>query len=150
MLGDATSGNTWVQWYVPWDATSGEHRIQVRATNTAGETQTELSCRPGSRRRDRVALAHGQGPLSGDARFGPDHGRQCDQDPDEDDWSGAVLAWGAPRLRDLPWRATRDPWRILVAELMLQQTQVPRVIPKWQAFCDAFPTPAACAVGTAR
>jgi DMSO/TMAO reductase YedYZ molybdopterin-dependent catalytic subunit len=39
-LGDVTSGNTWVQWYVPWDATSGEHTIQVRATNTAGETQT--------------------------------------------------------------------------------------------------------------
>jgi A/G-specific adenine glycosylase len=58
---------------------------------------------------------------------------------------GAVLAWGAPRLRDLPWRAIRDPWRILVAEIMLQQTQVPRVIPKWQAFCAAYPTPAACA-----
>jgi A/G-specific adenine glycosylase len=58
---------------------------------------------------------------------------------------GDVLAWGAPRLRDLPWRATRDPWRILVAETMLQQTQVPRVIPKWLAFCDAYPTPATCA-----
>jgi A/G-specific adenine glycosylase len=58
---------------------------------------------------------------------------------------GAVLAWGAPRLRDLPWRAIRDPWRILVAEIMLQQTQVPRVIPKWLAFCDEYPTPAACA-----
>ncbi len=54
-------------------------------------------------------------------------------------------AWGAPRLRDLPWRATRDPWRILVAEIMLQQTQVPRVIPKWLAFGAAYPTPAACA-----
>jgi A/G-specific adenine glycosylase len=58
---------------------------------------------------------------------------------------GAVLAWGVPRLRDLPWRATRDPWRVLVAEIMLQQTQVPRVIPKWLAFGSAFPTPAACA-----
>jgi A/G-specific adenine glycosylase len=56
-----------------------------------------------------------------------------------------VLAWGAPRLRDLPWRATRDPWRILVAEIMLQQTQVPRVIPKWSAFIEVYPTPAACA-----
>jgi A/G-specific adenine glycosylase len=56
---------------------------------------------------------------------------------------GAVLAWGASRLRDLPWRATRDPWPIFVAEVMLQQTQVPRVIPKWTAFCDAYPTPAA-------
>ena len=40
-LGDVTSGNTWVQWYVPWDATSGDHRIRVRATNTDGVTQTE-------------------------------------------------------------------------------------------------------------
>jgi A/G-specific adenine glycosylase len=58
---------------------------------------------------------------------------------------GAVLAWGVPRLRDLPWRATRDPWRVLVAEIMLQQTQVPRVIPKWLAFGADYPTPAACA-----
>ena len=58
---------------------------------------------------------------------------------------GAVLAWGVPRLRDLPWRATRDPWRILVAEIMLQQTQAARVIPRWLAFGDAYPTPAASA-----
>ncbi|MET0324677.1 MAG: A/G-specific adenine glycosylase [Ilumatobacteraceae bacterium] len=58
---------------------------------------------------------------------------------------GDVLAWGGPRLRDLPWRATRDPWRILVAEVMLQQTQALRVIPKWLAFTEAFPTPVACA-----
>lgn len=58
---------------------------------------------------------------------------------------GALLAWGVPRLRDLPWRATRDPWRILAAEVMLQQTQAARVIPKWDAFCSAYPTPAACA-----
>jgi A/G-specific adenine glycosylase len=58
---------------------------------------------------------------------------------------GAVLAWGLPRLRDLPWRATRDPWRVLVAEVMLQQTQARRVIPKWHEFCAAYPTPAACA-----
>jgi len=59
--------------------------------------------------------------------------------------AGAVLSWGVPKLRDLPWRAERDPWRILVAEVMLQQTQVDRVIPKWLAFLEAFPTPAACA-----
>ena len=53
-----------------------------------------------------------------------------------------------PRLRDLPWRRTRDPWAILVSEVMLQQTQAPRVIPKWQAFVDAYPTPAACAAAS--
>ena len=57
---------------------------------------------------------------------------------------GAVLAWGAPRLRDLPWRRVRDPWSILVAEVMLQQTQAPRVIQKWFEFRAAYPTPAAC------
>lgn len=56
-----------------------------------------------------------------------------------------LLAWGDAVRRDLPWRATRDPWAVLVSELMLQQTQVPRVVPRWQSFLDLFPTPAACA-----
>jgi A/G-specific adenine glycosylase len=56
-----------------------------------------------------------------------------------------VLAWGVPRLRDLSWRRVRDPWWILVAEVMLQQTQVVRVIPRWEAFLDEYPTPGACA-----
>jgi A/G-specific adenine glycosylase len=51
-------------------------------------------------------------------------------------------------MRDLPWRAERDPWRILVSEVMLQQTQVERVIPKWNAFLAAFPTPAECAAAS--
>ncbi|MEN9644698.1 MAG: A/G-specific adenine glycosylase [Actinomycetota bacterium] len=59
--------------------------------------------------------------------------------------TGRVLAWGVPRLRDLPWRHTRDPWEVLVSEVMLQQTQVPRVIPKWHAFLHEFPTTAVCA-----
>lgn len=56
-----------------------------------------------------------------------------------------VLGWGLPRLRDLPWRRTRDPWAVLVSEVMLQQTQVVRVVPKWLAFMEAFPDPASCA-----
>ena len=55
------------------------------------------------------------------------------------------MAWGLPQLRDLPWRATRDPWSILVAEVMLQQTQAARVAPRLVRFLDRFPTPAACA-----
>ena len=58
---------------------------------------------------------------------------------------GGVLAWGAPQLRDLPWRSERDPWAILVAEVMLQQTQADRVIPKWRAFLAAYPQPIDCA-----
>jgi A/G-specific adenine glycosylase len=61
---------------------------------------------------------------------------------------GAVLAWGVPRLRDLPWRRTRDPWAVLVAEVMLQQTQTDRVVPKWHAFIAAYPTPADCAAAS--
>lgn len=56
-----------------------------------------------------------------------------------------MLSWGLPRLRDLPWRRTRDPWAVLVSEVMLQQTQVARVIPKWIAFTEAFPTASTCA-----
>ncbi len=62
-----------------------------------------------------------------------------------DAFTADVLAWGVPRLRDLPWRRTRDPWAILVSEVMLQQTQVSRVIPRWTAFLERFPTPTACA-----
>jgi A/G-specific adenine glycosylase len=57
----------------------------------------------------------------------------------------AVLGWFQTTKRDLPWRRTRDPWAVLVSELMLQQTQVARVIPKYVAFLDRFPDPAACA-----
>jgi A/G-specific adenine glycosylase len=51
-----------------------------------------------------------------------------------------LLEWFAASGRDLPWRHTRDPYRILVAEMMLQQTQVERVLPKYAAFLAAFPT----------
>lgn len=50
-----------------------------------------------------------------------------------------VLAFYAECGRSLPWRHTRDPYAILVSEVMLQQTQVPRVIPKYEAFLHAFP-----------
>jgi A/G-specific adenine glycosylase len=52
----------------------------------------------------------------------------------------ALLDWFAASGRDLPWRHTRDPYRILVAEIMLQQTQVDRVVPKFRAFLEHFPT----------
>jgi A/G-specific adenine glycosylase len=52
-----------------------------------------------------------------------------------------ILPWYREHGRhDLPWRASRDPYRVLVSELMLQQTQVPRVIPKYNAFIAEFPT----------
>lgn len=57
----------------------------------------------------------------------------------------AVMVWAEDVRRDLPWRRTRDPWAILVSEVMLQQTQVARVIPKWEAFLRSLPTVEACA-----
>lgn len=57
----------------------------------------------------------------------------------------AVLAWGARHLRDLPWRRSRDPWAVLVSEVMAQQTGVDRVVPYYERFLARFPTPAACA-----
>ncbi|MGC1511305.1 MAG: A/G-specific adenine glycosylase [Acidimicrobiales bacterium] len=57
----------------------------------------------------------------------------------------ALLDWGGEVRRDLPWRATRDPWAVLVSELMLQQTQVARVVPRWEAFLSRFPSAPVCA-----
>jgi A/G-specific adenine glycosylase len=48
--------------------------------------------------------------------------------------------WFRANGRDLPWRNTRDPYRVLVSELMLQQTQVSRVVPKYAEFLATFPT----------
>ncbi len=57
-----------------------------------------------------------------------------------------VIAYHETHGRDhLPWRKTRDPYRILVSEVMLQQTQVDRVIPKYEAFTAAFPDAATLA-----
>ena len=51
-----------------------------------------------------------------------------------------ILGWYVENKRDLPWRRTRDPYQILVSEIMLQQTQVARVIPKYEEWLRTFPT----------
>ncbi|MGH2449291.1 MAG: hypothetical protein ACRDFS_11910 [Chloroflexota bacterium] len=51
-----------------------------------------------------------------------------------------VLGWYAENKRDLPWRGAADPYHILVSEIMLQQTQVSRVVPKYREFLLRFPT----------
>jgi A/G-specific adenine glycosylase len=51
-----------------------------------------------------------------------------------------LLTWYRVELRNLPWRSTGDPYAILVSEIMLQQTQVDRVLPKYTQFLAAFPT----------
>ena len=60
-----------------------------------------------------------------------------------------LLAWFAEHGRDLPWRRTRDPYAVLVSEVMLQQTQVERVIPRYLAWLERWPTPEALAVAPA-
>ncbi|HET8757642.1 MAG TPA: A/G-specific adenine glycosylase, partial [Solirubrobacteraceae bacterium] len=62
----------------------------------------------------------------------------------------ALLDWYARVRRPLPWRATRDPYALLVSEVMLQQTQVARVIPYYEAFLDRFPDAAALAAAAPR
>ena len=56
-----------------------------------------------------------------------------------------LLKWYRKNRRDLSWRRTRDPYRIWVSEIMLQQTRVAAVIPYYQRFLDRFPTVAALA-----
>lgn len=50
-----------------------------------------------------------------------------------------ILDWYTVNKRDLPWRATREPYSILISEIMSQQTQLPRVIPKYTAWIEKFP-----------
>jgi A/G-specific adenine glycosylase len=57
----------------------------------------------------------------------------------------SLLGWYSAEKRDLPWRRTKDPYAILVSEVMLQQTQVSRVMPAYAAFLSRFPTLASLA-----
>ena len=56
------------------------------------------------------------------------------------EFSRRLRAWFRNHGRDLPWRRTRDPYRVLVSELMLQQTQVSRVVDYYERFLARFPT----------
>ena len=60
-----------------------------------------------------------------------------------------LLAWFSRFGRDLPWRRTTDPYAILVSEVMLQQTQVTRVIPRYLAWLERWPTVEALAAASA-
>jgi len=65
--------------------------------------------------------------------------------PKPQDLAPRLLPWFDRARRDLPWRRTRNPYHIWVAEIMLQQTQVERVIPYYRRFLRALPTPGALA-----
>ena len=60
-------------------------------------------------------------------------------------WGKALLGWYRRNRRDLPWRRDRDPYRVWVAEVMLQQTTVKSVVPCYEAFLERFPDAAALA-----
>jgi A/G-specific adenine glycosylase len=64
------------------------------------------------------------------------------------DLETTLSAWFSRKGRELPWRETRDPYAILVSEVMLQQTQVPRVIPKYEAWLERWPTVEVLAAAT--
>jgi A/G-specific adenine glycosylase len=64
--------------------------------------------------------------------------------------TAALLAWYAAVRRPLPWRETRDPYALLVSEVMLQQTQAARVAPYYEAFLARFPDAAALAAAPVR
>ncbi|HJU37320.1 MAG TPA: hypothetical protein VJ716_07890 [Gaiellaceae bacterium] len=60
-----------------------------------------------------------------------------------------LLAWFSQNGRDLPWRRTRDPYAILVSEVMSQQTQVERVVPRWRRWLERWPSVEALAAAPA-
>src|SRR2546423_3072951 len=55
-------------------------------------------------------------------------------------FASRLLGWFGAHARALPWRETRDPYAILVSEVMLQQTQVERVVPRFARFLERWPT----------
>ena len=55
----------------------------------------------------------------------------------------ALLRWYHTTARELPWRSHPEPWRVMVSEFMLQQTQVKTVLPRYEPFLDLFPSPQA-------
>lgn len=76
---------------------------------------------------------------------GGEGGERGDSGALDDRLGRLAVRWGEQHLRDLPWRRLRDPWAVLVVEVMAQQTQLERVIPRWTAFLDRWPSPDALA-----
>src|SRR5215204_1839227 len=91
--------------------------------------------------------AHSRSPVERDRRLRRgrvDHVAAVGSAPME----AMLLAWFDEHGRDLPWRRTRDPYAILVSEVMLQQTQVARVVPRYLTFLERWPTAKALAAAS--
>ncbi len=68
--------------------------------------------------------------------------------PEEAALADALVSWFLAHGRDYPWRRTTDPWAILVSEIMLQQTTIPTVLPRYTPWMERFPTPVALAAAS--
>ncbi len=76
----------------------------------------------------------------------PAYDPRADQMPRPAAWTEGLEGWFTSWGRHhLPWRLTADPWAVLVSEVMLQQTSVARVLPRWHRFLERWPTATACA-----
>src|SRR5258707_8308810 len=78
----------------------------------------------------------------------PDFPSEILRDSALPDFQSALLRWYDRNRRDLPWRRTRDPYRIWVSEIMLQQTRVAAVLEHYRLFLGAFPTVEALAAAS--
>ena len=80
------------------------------------------------------------------------HARSVASTSDEDVYAlsmdSALAQWFSQNERPLPWRQTRDPYAIFVSEVMAQQTQVDRVVPRWHAWLERWPTVEALAAAS--
>ena len=74
------------------------------------------------------------------ARLNTDRAARRNTDEDAQRFSRSLRRWFRRSSRDLPWRRTRDAYEVLVSELMLQQTQVSRVVDYYGDFLGRFPT----------
>ena len=70
--------------------------------------------------------------------------------PHRQNFRRRLLTWYSTHGRDLPWRRTNDPYHILVSEIMLQQTQVDRVLPKYTEWISKFPTLSSLAIANVK
>ncbi len=73
---------------------------------------------------------------------------QESQTPQDAALAQALVDWFAQHGKDYPWRRTTDPWAILVSEIMLQQTTIPTVLPRYTTWMEQFPTPASLAAAS--
>jgi A/G-specific adenine glycosylase len=63
----------------------------------------------------------------------------CDHAINAEAFRKALIAWGRKHFRSFPWRSTKDPYRILMAEIMLHRTQVSQVVPVYKHFVERYP-----------